>query len=77
MTNLPKPESRINYDLFTAWDTQDLKEHLEFVLTHQKGHKENQLALPLIKQHLTERGYADYVEVVEWEINCMQEEGVL
>ena len=66
MKNQSKTESRINYDLFTAWDTQDLKEHLEFVLTHLENNKENILALPLIKQHLCERGHADFVEDVEW-----------
>lgn len=73
MKNQSKTKSRINYDLFTAWDTEDLKEHLGFVLTHLENNKENRLALRLIKQHLCERGYADFVEDVEW---IMRETGV-
>ena len=36
------------------------------MLTHLENKKENILALPLIKQHLCERGHADLVEDVEW-----------
>ena len=77
MTNLPNTESRINYDLFTHWETNDLKENFEFMLAKTYLNKEDTIALPLVRQHLLERGEVEWVKEVHWEITEMKKEGVL
>lgn len=78
MTNLPtKTESRINYDLFTHWDTSSLKENFEYMLAKTYLNKEDTIALPLVRQHLLERGEVEWVKEVHWEITEMKKEGVL
>lgn len=48
------------YELFIKWKTQDLQEHLAFLMTQErvtiKGEAERQLSIQLILQHLNERG---------------------
>ena len=77
MTNLPKTESRINYDLFTAWETKDLKENFEHMLCKRKLNSDDTIALPLVRQHLLERGEVEWVKVVHWEILEMKKEGLV
>lgn len=77
MTNLPKTESRINYDLFTNWDTHTLKEHFEYMLTKRDTTSDDIKALQLVRTHLIERGEAEWLKIVHWEIMEMVKEGVL
>lgn len=77
MTNLPKTESRINYDLFTAWDTQDLKNHFEYLLKKVEATSDDIKSCQLVRTHLLERGEAEWLKIVHWEIMEMVKEGVL